>query len=75
MAGLTCGTCKHFVVCGPQSPVIGDPKQGECREGPPSTTCIPVAGGAGAVAKFTSYPAINGAADACSRHALALATA
>lgn len=69
MVGLTCGTCKHFVICGPQSAVIGDPKQGECREGPPSTTCIPVAGSGGAThAKFTTYPAITEAVNACSRH-------
>lgn len=74
MAGLTCGTCKHFVVHGTQSPVIGEPKQGECREGPPATTCIPVQGGGG-IAKFTSYPALTEAMNACSRHQAIMETA
>ncbi len=67
----TCGTCKHWYKNQPTpQDRIGEPKQGECREGPPCVTSIP--NNQGGIMSITAYAPMQENFVACSRHALPL---
>lgn len=75
MDGQTCGDCRHFVPSElpvGQPVVVGQPRQGECREGPPNVTVVIVNGQV--AGKITSYPAPHNQWAACSRFELAVLT-
>lgn len=61
----TCGQCKHWVA-GPKDPMnLRASPQGDCREGPPTTTSLPAPNGG--MMHLTVYPKVQDNFSACSR--------
>jgi hypothetical protein len=57
-----CGTCKHF------HRNADDLKRGQCREGPPHATTIPLDQAAKTQLVLSSYPNLPEDFPACDRH-------
>ena len=68
-----CGNCHHWhkqPLQPGQVPMVGQPAQGQCREGPPSVTSIPAPQG---LMQVTDYPKPAENCPACSRFKARLA--
>lgn len=65
MTEPTCGTCRHWHA-GPRNTMdLGQPQQGDCREGPPHATSLP---NPPQMMMFCNYPRLPATFPACSRH-------
>lgn len=73
MPDKICGTCLHWYDQGGDPNALGDPHKGQCREGPPDATSLPMPmqgpDGRQTMMILSNYRSLPATFPACDRHA------